>query len=175
MDLDKKSRIKSYIYDGIVIFVGVFLSFFVEDLRVQNLNDHRKNQYLKDLRLTLDDDVDQINHLKEVLNKSVSYINQIQDDIDQNHSLMNDTITISKLIDIEVGISFFSKDGIYNQLIATDAFELIKSTELKNILLEMYNHLKERNIATSNEIDQFNIGFRRTILENFWLDLITIC
>ena len=167
MDLVKKSRIKSYIYDGIVIFVGVFLSFFVEDLRIQNLNDHRKNQYLKDLRLTLDDDVNQINHLKEVLNKSVSYINQIQDDIDQNHSLMNDTITISKLIDIEVGISFFSKDGIYNQLIATDAFELIKSTELKNILLEMYNHLKERNIATSNEIDQFNIGFRRTILENF--------
>ena len=153
MDLDKKSRVKSYIYDGIVIFIGVFLSFFVEDLRVQNLNDHRKNQYLKDLRLTLDDDVNQINHLKEVLNKSVSYINQIQDDIDQNHSLLNDSITISKLIDIEVGISFFSKDGIYNQLIATDAFELIKSTELKNILLEMYNHLKERNIATSNEID----------------------
>ena len=48
MDLDKKSRIKSYIYDGIVIFVGVFLSFFVEDLRVKNLNDHRKIQYLKD-------------------------------------------------------------------------------------------------------------------------------
>ena len=59
MDLVKKSRIKSYIYDGIVIFVGVFLSFFVEDLRIQNLNDHRKNQYLKDLRLTLDDDVNQ--------------------------------------------------------------------------------------------------------------------
>ena len=110
MDLDKKSRVKSYIYDGIVIFIGVFLSFFVEDLRVQNLNDHRKNQYLKDLRLTLDDDVNQISHLKEVLNKSVSYINQIQDDIDQNHSLLNDSITISKLIDIEVGISFFSKD-----------------------------------------------------------------
>ena len=72
MDLVKKSRIKSYIYDGIVIFVGVFLSFFVEDLRIQNLNDHRKNQYLKDLRLTLDDDVNQINYLKEVLNKSVS-------------------------------------------------------------------------------------------------------
>ena len=164
MDLDKKSRVKSYIYDGIVIFIGVFLSFFVEDLRVQNLNDLRKNQYLKDLRLTLDDDVNQINHLKEVLNKSVSYINLIQDDIDQNHSLLNDSITISKLIDIEVGISFFSKDGIYNQLIATDAFELIKSTELKNILLEMYNHLKERNIATSNEIDQFNIGFRLSLI-----------
>ena len=42
MDLDKKSRVKSYIHDGIDIFIGVFLSFFVEDLRVQNLNDHRK-------------------------------------------------------------------------------------------------------------------------------------
>ena len=92
----------------------------------RNLTITEKYQYLKDLRLTLDDDVNQISHLKEVLNKSVSYINQIQDDIDQNHSLLNDSITISKLIDIEVGISFFSKDGIYNQLIATDAFELIK-------------------------------------------------
>jgi hypothetical protein len=80
---------------------------------------------------------------------------------------LNDSITISKLIDIEVGISFFSKDVIYNQLIATDTFELINSTELKNILLEMYNHLIERYIAKSNEIDQFNIGFRRTMLENF--------
>jgi len=80
---------------------------------------------------------------------------------------LNDSITISKLIDIEVGISFFFKDVIYNQLIATDTFELINSTELKNILLEMYNHLIERYITKSNEIDQFNIGFRRTMLENF--------
>ena len=133
MDLDKKSRIKSYIYDGIVIFIGVFLSFFVEDLRVQNLNDLSKKQYLKDLRLTLDDDVNQISHLKEVLNKSVSYINLIQDDIDQNHSLLNDSINISKINDNEDGISFFSKDGICNQLIETDECDVSKSTEIKNI------------------------------------------
>jgi len=65
--------------------------------------------------LTLDDDVNQINHLKEVLNKSVSYINQIQDNIDQNHSILNDSINIIKLIDIEVDIYFFSKDGILSQ------------------------------------------------------------
>ena len=115
MNLDKKSRVKSYIYHGIVIFIKVFLSFFIEDLRVQNLNDHRKDKNLKNLRLTLDDDVNQINHLKEVLNKSVSYINQIQDNIDQNHSILNDSINIIKLIDIEVDIYFFSKDGILSQ------------------------------------------------------------
>ena len=65
--------------------------------------------------MTLDDDVNQINHLKEVLNKSVSYINQIQDNIDQNHSILNDSINIIKLIDIEVDIYFFSKDGILSQ------------------------------------------------------------
>ena len=115
MNLDKKSRVKSYIYHGIVIFIRVFLSFFIEDLRVQNLNDHRKDKNLKNLRLTLDDDVNQINHLKEVLNKSVSYINQIQDNIDQNHSILNDSVNIIKLIDIEVDIYFFSKDGILSQ------------------------------------------------------------
>ena len=65
--------------------------------------------------MTLDDDVNQINHLKEVLNKSVSYINQIQDNLDQNHSILNDSINIIKLIDIEVDIYFFSKDGILSQ------------------------------------------------------------
>lgn len=65
--------------------------------------------------MTLDDDVNQINHLKEVLNKSVSYINQIQDNIDQNHSILNDSVNIIKLIDIEVDIYFFSKDGILSQ------------------------------------------------------------
>tara|TARA_Y100000385_G_C12655703_1_gene451496 strand:- start:269 stop:490 length:222 start_codon:yes stop_codon:yes gene_type:complete len=70
MDLDKKSRIKSYIYQGIVMFIGVFLSFFVEDLRVQNLNDHRKNKYLKDLRLTLDIYIEAIQLVNKEINMS---------------------------------------------------------------------------------------------------------
>ena len=44
---------------------------------------------------------------------------------------------------------------------------MIKNRELKNKLLEIFNHLKERNIATSQEIDRFNIDFRRELNSNF--------
>ena len=52
------------------MFIGVFLSFFVEDLRVQNLNDHRKNKYLKDLRLTLDIYIEAIQLVNKEINMS---------------------------------------------------------------------------------------------------------
>ena len=47
---------------------------------------------------------------------------------------------INKVIEIEVGFSFFPQDGIFNQMISTGSFELIKNEYLKNNLLEMYNH-----------------------------------
>ena len=46
-------------------------------------------------------------------------------------------------------------------------FELIKNNELKKLLLEMFNHQKDRNYATSTEIDQWNISKRGQILKNF--------
>jgi ADP-heptose:LPS heptosyltransferase len=70
-------------------------------------------------------------------------------------------------LDVEVGFSFFPQDGIFNQLISTGSFELIKNVELKNILLEMYNHQKQRNYAMSTEIDHFNIRFRNDLLVQF--------
>ena len=80
---------------------------------------------------------------------------------------INDIETIEKILSIEVGFSFFQKDGIFNELISTGSFELIENRELKNTLLEIFNHLKERNIATSKEIDNFNIIFRGEINSNF--------
>ena len=46
-------------------------------------------------------------------------------------------------------------------------FELIKSKKLKMDLLEIYNHQKARNYATSLEIDNFNLNFRSTPYEKF--------
>ena len=70
-------------------------------------------------------------------------------------------------MDIEVGFSFFPKDGIFEQLISTGTFELIKNNELKRLLLEMFNHQKDRNYVTSQEIDQWNIISRGEILNKF--------
>ena len=151
----------------LAVFLGIALSFYVEAWQTENDNKIKKDQYLSDLTHTLESDIGQINKLLETLFKSDQLITEIQSDIDQNHTVYTNPEILNKLLDVEVGFSFFPQDGIFNQLIATGSFELIENVELKNILLEMYNHQKQRNYATSTEIDHFNIRFRNEILDEF--------
>ena len=136
-------------------------------MQTEKENERKKDQYLSDLTNTLEMDIQQINKLLETLINSEKLITEIQSDIDENHKALSDIEILNKLLDVEVGFSFFPQDGIFNQLISTGSFELIKDVELKNILLEMYNHQKQRNYATSTEIDHFNIRFRNEILDEF--------
>ena len=62
---------------------------------------------------------------------------------------------------------FFPQDGVYEQMVATGALELIDNNKLKSQLLAVFTHLKDRNYATSTEIDPFNITFRNAVLTNF--------
>ena len=147
--------------------MGIALSLYVEEMQTEKENERKKDQYLSDLTNTLEMDIQQINKLLETLINSEKLITEIQSDIDENHKALSDIEILNKLLDVEVGFSFFPQDGIFNQLISTGSFELIKDVELKNILLEMYNHQKQRNYATSTEIDHFNIRFRNEILDEF--------
>jgi hypothetical protein len=151
----------------LAVFLGIALSFYVEEWQTEKDNEKKKDQYLSDLTNTLEMDIQQINKLLETLINSEKLITEIQSDIDENHKALSDIETLNKLLDVEVGFSFFPQDGIFNQLISTGSFELIENVELKNILLEMYNHQKQRNYATSTEIDHFNIRFRNEILDEF--------
>ena len=151
----------------LAVFLGIALSFYVEEWQTEKDNERKKDQYLSDLTNTLEMDIQQINKLLETLINSEKLITEIQSDIDENHKALSDIEILNKLLDVEVGFSFFPQDGIFNQLISTGAFELIENVELKNILLEMYNHQKQRNYATSTEIDHFNIRFRNEILDEF--------
>ena len=80
---------------------------------------------------------------------------------------MTDMEALEAVLCVEVGHSFFPQDGVYEQMVATGALELIEDNELKRQLLEIFTHLKDRNYATSTEIDSFNITFRNAMLANF--------
>ena len=151
----------------LAVFLGIALSFYVEEWQTEKDNERKKDQYLSDLTNTLEMDIQQINKLLETLINSEKLITEIQSDIDENHKALSDIEILNKLLEVEVGFSFFPQDGIFNQLISTGSFELIENVELKNILLEMYNHQKQRNYAMSTEIDHFNIRFRNEILDEF--------
>jgi len=158
---------KKYLFEGIVIFSSVLLSLYMGNLNQLASNIDKKNSYIEDLIKTINDDIHQIESLLETLYQSEEKISSLQNDIDQQHQLLKDKEVIKQLIGIEVGFSFFPKDGVYNQMISTGSFELIENNDLKNNLLEMYNHQKARNYATSLEIDNFNLMFRSVPYQNF--------
>jgi len=161
-----KNNLK-YFLQSFVIILSIFISFFFEDVRKNKEDILTKNDLVSDLIISLDEDLIQIDNLLKILQDSEKNILEILNDIDVNHKNLTDLEAIKIILDIEVGISFFPKDGIFEQLISTGTFELIKNNELKKLLLEMFNHQKDRNYATSTEIDQWNISKRGQILKNF--------
>ena len=156
-----------YFFQSFVIILSIFISFFFEDVRKNKEDILTKNDLVSDLIISLDEDLIQIDDLLNILQDSEKKILEILNDIDLNHKNLTDLEAIKTILDIEVGISFFPKDGIFEQLISTGTFELIKNNELKKLLLEMFNHQKDRNYATSTEIDQWNISKRGEILKKF--------
>ena len=111
----------------LAVFLGIALSFYVEEWQTEKDNERKKDQYLSDLTNTLEMDIQQINKLLETLINSEKLITEIQSDIDENHKALSDIEILNKLLDVEVGFSFFPQDGIFNQLISTGSFELIEN------------------------------------------------
>lgn len=159
--------ITGYLIEGTVIVFSVLLSLYLGNINEFFSDEDKKRNYLIDLSITLEEDIKQIRNLITVLNNSENLIIELQNDIDKNSSSLSYEKIINNIIEIEVGFSFFPQDGIFNQMIATGTFELIKNQYLKNNLLEMYNHQVARNYATSVEIDNFNIVFREEPYEKF--------
>ena len=162
-----KSFLRNNIVQAIVIILSVLLSFYLEQRRQVNITKQEKNYLLTDLSKTLEDDINQIEIILKGLDRSDKNLIRLLDDINSNHTLLTDREVAEVLLEIQIGTSFFPQDGIFNQLIANGTFNLIENEELKSLLLNMYTHKKERNYATSTEIDNFNLLWRRQIMGNF--------
>tara|TARA_B100000963_G_scaffold350568_1_gene360983 strand:+ start:26 stop:763 length:738 start_codon:yes stop_codon:yes gene_type:complete len=151
----------------LAIVTSILLSFFLEDLRQEQEEIEKKNDLVQDLAIVVTEDLKQIQALRTTLETSLYCINKLQDDIASDHEDLTDTAALEALMCIEVGHSFFPQDGVYEQMVATGALELIDGNELKTQLLKIFTHLKDRNYATSTEIDYFNINLRNAVLTNF--------
>ena len=162
-----KSFIRNNIIQAVVIILSVLLSFYLEQRRQINITKQEKNYLLTDLTKTLESDIGQIEIILEGLGNSDKNLVKLLNDINNNHTLLSDREVAEILLQIQIGTSFFPQDGIFNELIANGSFNLIENEELKALLLNMYTHKKERNYATSVEIDNFNLLWRRQIMGNF--------
>ena len=108
----------------IAIVASILVSFFLEDLRQENEEVEKKNELLSDLSIVINEDLKQIQALQETLEESLTCIAQLQDDIASNHAVMTDMEALEAVLCVEVGHSFFPKDGVYEQMVATGALKL---------------------------------------------------
>tara|TARA_B100001559_G_scaffold85539_1_gene71245 strand:+ start:218 stop:919 length:702 start_codon:yes stop_codon:yes gene_type:complete len=160
-----------YAFEAIVIISGILLSFYIEELRIERKNINQKNEILIDLKYTAEDDLKQIILIESILLNTIESVELLLKDIKNNHSDLTDREAVENIFNIEVATSFIPKDGIYNELISTGSFELIKNRRLKITLLEVYNHLKERNYTISRIIDDDIQDFYATYRKEFKLTI----
>jgi len=160
-----------YAFEAVVIISGILLSFYIEELRIERKNIKQKNEILIDLKHTAEDDLKQIMLIESLLFKTIESAELLLKDIKNKHSDLTDREVMEHIINIEYATSFIPKDGIYNELIYTGSFELIENRKLKSALLEVYNHLKERNYTISRIIDDDIQDFYDTYRKEFKLKI----
>ena len=160
-----------YAFEAVVIISGILLSFYIEELRIERKNIKQKNEILIDLKYTAEDDLKQIMLIESLLFKTIESAELLLKDIKNRHSDLTDREVMEHIINIEYATSFIPKDGIYNELIYTGSFELIENRKLKSALLEVYNHLKERNYTISRIIDDDIQDFYDTYRKEFKLKI----
>ena len=104
-----KKSYAEYLIEGVVISLSILLSLFLGNLNESISNTEKKNNYLIDLSITLDEDINQIRNLISILNNSEDLIIELQNDIDKKNSKLSSDEIISILIKIEVGFFSFHK------------------------------------------------------------------
>jgi len=145
-----------YIVEAIFVFLGILLSFYIDDIRVKNENTKFKNELVRDLQEIIENEKTQIKNIKELQFKCLNAAEELIFDIQNDSKLSDKKIAENFLLVSQRGtVSFFPQRGIYEEFINTGSTKLIKSKNFRYALSDTYNNLNDRNLAVSRIIDDF--------------------
>ncbi len=154
-----RKKIIRYGLEFLVVFSGILLSFVIDNRIKVNERIANKDLLLNQLDIALNEDRIQLEVVKSSLDNCLASI----DSLLENHSKRNlNTKGVASHfsnVSARMSISFFPQKSIYNQLINSNAFELIENEELKKGLTDYYEHLNERNNSINIKLDEFNQEF----------------
>ena len=150
----------NYLLQSLVVLLSVLLSFYIDDIRTNNLNSNYKNELVIDLQSIIDNELLQIKNIKKLQLSCLKAAEELIFDLTtQSNSAtkLNDKQIATKLLLLtERGsVSFFNQSSLYDELINTGSTRLIKSDNFRYALSDTYNNLNQRNIAVSRLIDDY--------------------
>ena len=128
-----------YILEFNIIIIGVLLSFYLDDLRLDREKNEYKDILVEELLIAAQQDLDQIEKIKVDLNQVNRFIEDLLMDIEDGEKDLTDKEIAEKYLFISnnMSTSFFPQNGTFNQLIATGSMELIDSKDFRRALLNL--------------------------------------
>ena len=150
-----------YLIEFIVIISGVFLSFYLDDMRQLGEKKEYKDTLIGELIITANEDLDQLDRVISQLERVQMSIDSLLTDIEDGEiNLSDEAIATDYLaITVRMNFSFYPLSGTFDQLISTGSFELIESIELRRLLINNYTHLAQRNDANNRSLDDLWLSF----------------
>ena len=155
---------KKYLIESLLIVGSVLFSLYIDSLiQHQNKIDLKKS-ILSELRLTINQDLNQLKNVIDVEGSTLV----------SNQILLDDYLSKTKLNKKELAkhfsnlkqfgaLSFFIQSGPYSQLIQTGSLELINNKSLRSNLLLAYDNLNKRKEFGDIMLDQFSLDFGREL------------
>ena len=160
---------KKYFIEGLLIFLSVLSAFFLESYRLGRSDIKLKNNLMLELSSSIKEDLRQINDVKLVLTESMNSGKVLLEDFLSDDKQKKEVVAenFSKLW--SMNISYFPRDGIYNQLLATGSLEIIKEEKLKEKLMSVYEHAMSRKEAIDKTIDEFVWRSMQSSSKDIWV------
>ena len=160
---------KKYFIEGLLIFLSVLSAFFLESYRLGRSDIKLKNNLMLELSSSIKEDLRQINDVKLVLTESMNSGKVLLEDFLSDDKQKKEVVAenFSKLW--SMNISYFPRDGIYNQLLATGSLEIIKEEKLKEKLMSVYEHAMSRKKAIDKTIDEFVWRSMQSSSKDIWV------
>ncbi|MBT3994005.1 MAG: hypothetical protein HON34_05035 [Pelagibacteraceae bacterium] len=154
-----------YLLEFIVIISGVFLSFYLDDIRELGQKKQYKDTLIEELIITSNQDLLQLEKVITALNKVELSIDRLLVDIVEGDNNLSDKEIAEDYLEIRenMNFSFYPLNGIFDQLISTGSFELIESIELRRLLMDNYTHFTHRNDANNRSLDDLWLSFVENI------------
>ena len=157
-----KKTILKYFAEFLVVFLGILLSFFIDNSVKLNSKVENKNQLLIQLSEVIEKDLEQLKIIDSTLLSVEKSLDYLTEDLFSRQKIDSESLALNfENVSWKMSLSFFPNSGVYNEIISDGAMKLITLKALRSSISLIYEHNSKRSQAVNRSLDDFNEEFNR--------------
>jgi len=177
----EQAKWKEYLFQFLMLFLAIFLSFWAENQRERSLEGHKEKEYIESLMTDIDNDYSKSRNISSAISVQVKTIDTLQTlFFDLQYSSRKDSI-IRKCYDLSSSILIFYSDFFnertISQLLSSGNMRLIKKQGVADSIMDYHSLIKfvevqkqlyinTVNSCVQSMYDVYDISYLKTIMQN---------